>query len=270
MKKNYEQIAKATTIGLVAGLADTAAVTVWLHRSQTHHSLKLRAPLEIIARTIVWGTGTNPRAWAAVHRLHHENADTPKDPHSPVQEGRWGVLKLYFKNTPKYSRTATAIEEQGEYPADLQPDKLDTAVFNHRKLGLLASLAGHVAINKKIGNPGYMGLFSWAIEKAFYVNGGNLVNAIGHSGRHPGKALITGIIEPNEDGSYGADSAWVAGITMGEGNQRYHHDHPDSIYFGPNPESLDLVHRAARDLGGTIALGLIDCGLASVGEKQPS
>jgi stearoyl-CoA desaturase (delta-9 desaturase) len=270
MKKRTEQLAKAAVIGGLAGALDTAAVTVWMHRSYTHKSLKLAPPLETDARTVVWGTGTTPRAWAAVHRQHHEAADTPGDPHSPVQQGKWGVVKLYLKNTPRYTKASQAMEAAGEYPPDLQPDRLDKAVFNRKKLGLAASLAGHVGVNKAVGNPGYMGLVSWAVEKAFYVNGGNLVNSIGHAGAHPGKAIVTGEIEPNPDGSYGADSPWVAAITMGEGNQRYHHDHPESIYFGPDPVDKTLAEKAAYDLGGTIALSLIDHGMATAGEAPPT
>jgi stearoyl-CoA desaturase (delta-9 desaturase) len=263
LKKNTEQLTKAAIIGGIGGSLDIAAVTIWMHRSLTHHSLKLKPPMETTARSIVWGTGTIPRAWAAVHRLHHEAADTPADPHSPVQEGKWGVLKLYFRNAPKYNRTAKAIEALGEYPADLQPDRLDKAIFNRTKIGLLASLAVHIVANKAVGNRGYMGAMSWAIEKAVYVNGGNLVNSIGHAGARPGKAILTGKIEPHEDGSFGADSAWVAAVSMGEGNQRYHHKHPESVYFGPCPEELSFAERAAHDLGGAIALSMIEHGLAT-------
>jgi fatty-acid desaturase len=35
---------------------------------------------------------TSPKSWAAVHRLHHHYADTPLDPHSPVQRRPLSVL----------------------------------------------------------------------------------------------------------------------------------------------------------------------------------
>jgi hypothetical protein len=79
---------------------------------------------------------------------------------------------------------------------------------------------------------------------------------------HPFKALVTGEIEPQTDGSFGADSKVVSLLTLGEGNQRYHHEHPRSLYFGENPEETPLLARTAKDLGGTLALWLVRINLA--------
>ncbi|HUD10463.1 MAG TPA: fatty acid desaturase [Candidatus Saccharimonadales bacterium] len=265
--KIKNQLVKATSIGVAVGVADFAATTGWMHRSLTHKSYKPVSPLEIAARTVIWGTGTRPRVWATVHRTHHENADRTGDPHSPALQGRYGVAKLFFKNTPLYSRAARAVEEADVFAPDLQPDRLDKKIFDRTNLGLAASLAGHVAVNKAVGNPSYMGAVSWAVEKAVYVTGGNLVNSLGHGGIHPFRALVTGEIEPHADGSLGADSLAVSALTLGEGNQKYHHEHPGSIYFGDNPEGRSLPARAIKDLGGTAALSLIRFGLAEVGQE---
>jgi fatty-acid desaturase len=270
LSKQTEQLARAAAIGVAAGAMDTAAVTLWLHRSKTHGAYKLNPKLEMAARVIVWGSGTNPREWAQIHRRHHDFADTSDDPHSPVQEGKWGVEKLWAKNTPKYGKEAKRVTAQQDFPPDLQPDKLDKALFNNKRLGLAASLAGHVILNKVAGNPGYMGAVSFAAEKAFYVMGGNFVNSIGHSGAKPAEALVTGNITPHEDGSYGADSAWVAAMTLGEGRQKAHHDHPESVFFGPLDECDTLPKRLLQDMGGTAALALIEGGYATFGDGPPA
>jgi hypothetical protein len=126
-------------------------------------------------------------------------------------------------------------------------------------------LAGHITLNKTFGNPGYLGALSWLIEKAVYISGGNLVNSLGHAGIHPFKALVSGEIRPQPDGSFGADSMVVSILTLGEGNQRYHHQHPRSLYFGANPERAPLLARAAKDFGGTAALWLVRANLAETG-----
>jgi len=256
------QLVKATAIGTVTGLADFAATTCWMHRSLTHKAYKLAPPLEGAARAVMWGTGTRPRVWATVHRAHHKKADVEGDPHSPVLQGRFGVIKLFFKNTPMYARAARAVEKKGVFAVDLQPDQLDLMVFDRTKLGLSASLVGHVAANRVAGNAGYMGTVSWGIEKLVYIIGGNLVNSLGHAGVRPFKALVTGEIEQQPDGTFGADSKVVSLLTLGEGNQRYHHQHPRSLYFGETPEETPLLARAARDLGGTAALWLLRINLA--------
>ena len=201
--------------------------------------------------------------WATVHRAHHENADDVGDPHSPVLQGKYGVAKLFFKNTPKYGRAARAVEKEDVFAADLQPDDLDRAIFDQTRVGLWASLVGHISLNKRLGNPGYMGAISWVIEKAVYISGGNLVNSLGHAGIHPFKALVSGDIKPQPDGTFGADSMVVSLLTLGEGNQRYHHEHPKSLYFGEHPERARLFARAAKDFGGTAALLLVRTNLAT-------
>jgi fatty-acid desaturase len=254
--------ARAAAIGVVAGLADFAATTGWMHRSLTHNAYQLAPPIEGAARTMIWGTGTRPRVWATVHRAHHDNADREGDPHSPVLEGRYGVIKLFFKNTPMYGRAARTVEKKGVFAPDLQPDQLDRMVFDRVQLGLLASLVGHIAVNRAADNPGYMGTVSWAVEKVVYILGGNLVNSLGHAGVRPFKALLTGEIERQSDGTFGADSKVVSLLTLGEGNQHYHHEHPGSLYFGENPEETPLLARTAKDLGGTVALLLVRMNLA--------
>lgn len=257
------RLVKAMAIGTVAGLADFMATTGWMHRSLTHKSYKLAPPLEGAARVVIWGTGTRPRVWATVHRAHHENADIDGDPHSPVLQGRYGVVKLFFKNTPMYGRAARAVERKGVFAPDLQPDDLDKSIFDKVQLGLMTSFAGHMAVNRRAGNPAYMGAVSWGVEKLVYVSGGNLVNSLGHAGVHPFKALIAGEIERQPDGTFGTDSRVVSLLTLGEGNQRHHHEHPRSLYFGENPEGIPLLARAAKDLAGTAALWLVRINLAT-------
>ena len=256
------QLVSATGIGIIGGLLDFLATTCWMHRSLTHKSYKLAPPLEVAARTVIWGTGTRPRVWATVHRAHHDNADAEGDPHSPVLQGRYGVVKLFFKNTPDYGRAARAVEKEDVFAADLQPDELDRRVFDNVRLGLVTSLAGHAAINRAIGNAGYLGIVSWGIEKIVYIFGGNIVNSIGHAGAHPFRALFSGEIEPQPNGTFGADSKLVSILTLGEGNQLYHHEHPGSLYFGENPEEKPLLARTVKDLGGTAALWLVQANLA--------
>ena len=263
MRNIKEQLGTAVAIGVAGGVADFAATSGWMHRSLTHKSYEPKPVIKTAARTVIWGTGVVPRVWAAVHRKHHSNADVEGDPHSPVLQGKYGVLKVMARNPFLYRDAAKKISAE-EIPADLQPDRMDKLIFDKSKLGLLSSVIGHTALNKAAGNPAYMGVVSFGVEMGVYVAGGNLVNAIGHAGKHPAKALVTGEIEPNEDGSYGADSVIVGTLTLGEGMQRYHHDHPESPFFGPSHE-LNWGQRIVRDPVGAAALVMIDTGLAERG-----
>jgi len=68
-------------------------VTLYLHRSQAHRSVQFHPLVAHFMRFWLWlTTGMNTREWVAVHRKHHQAADTKDDPHSPKQQGIWRVL----------------------------------------------------------------------------------------------------------------------------------------------------------------------------------
>jgi len=72
----------------------TALVTeVYCHRYLAHRAFRLhRGPARFFDAYFRVIVGTDPESWAAVHRLHHRHADTPLDPHSPVQRHPLAVV----------------------------------------------------------------------------------------------------------------------------------------------------------------------------------
>jgi len=84
---------KLLLIGLVTTHLTIVAVTVYLHRCQTHRSLTLRPVVAHCFRFWLWlTTGMVTREWVAVHRCHHAHRESEKDPHSPVVVGINQVL----------------------------------------------------------------------------------------------------------------------------------------------------------------------------------
>jgi len=70
-----------------------ACVTLYLHRSQAHRAVTFHPAVAHFMRFWLWmTTGMNTREWVAVHRKHHQAADTEQDPHSPKVYGIWRVL----------------------------------------------------------------------------------------------------------------------------------------------------------------------------------
>lgn len=70
-----------------------ACVTLYLHRSQAHRAVQFHPVVSHFMRFWLWlTTGMNTREWVAVHRKHHQAADTEQDPHSPKVYGIWRVL----------------------------------------------------------------------------------------------------------------------------------------------------------------------------------
>ena len=69
------------------------AVTLYLHRSQSHRSVQFHPMVAHLFRFWLWfTTGMITREWVAVHRQHHQCPDQANDPHSPQVYGIWRVL----------------------------------------------------------------------------------------------------------------------------------------------------------------------------------
>ena len=80
-------------IALVLTHVTIAAVTIFLHRHQTHRALDLHAVASHFFRFWLWlTTGMVTRQWVAVHRKHHARVETSEDPHSPQVHGVGRVL----------------------------------------------------------------------------------------------------------------------------------------------------------------------------------
>jgi stearoyl-CoA desaturase (delta-9 desaturase) len=116
---------------VIAALALThvtiAAVTIYLHRSQSHHALALHPLPSHFFRFWLWlTTGMVTRQWIAVHRKHHAKCETAEDPHSPqrlgIQRVLWGGMFLYMKE-------AKDAETLARYGAGAPSDWLERHVY---------------------------------------------------------------------------------------------------------------------------------------------
>jgi len=62
----------------------------FLHRYGAHRQFTMSKTVERVFHFLAWvvmgSSFLSPRAYAILHRMHHAYSDTPKDPHSPVQE----------------------------------------------------------------------------------------------------------------------------------------------------------------------------------------
>lgn len=66
------------------------AITAGYHRYFSHRGYKTSRVFQFILGLIgTTATQKGPLWWAAIHRRHHRDSDTPRDVHSPVQRGFW-------------------------------------------------------------------------------------------------------------------------------------------------------------------------------------
>src|SRR5262245_3343192 len=104
---------------VIAGHITNVCVTLFLHRAQTHRSVKLHALAALPMRLWLWlTTAIVTKEWVACHRKHHAFADREGDPHSPLLEGlRNIVLKgaFYYRRTV---RQPGILEKYGRVTAN--------------------------------------------------------------------------------------------------------------------------------------------------------
>jgi len=127
-----------------------ACVTLYLHRSQAHRGVQFHPAVAHFMRFWLWlTTGMVTKEWVAVHRKHHQAADTEQDPHSPKYYGIWRVLFGGALLYVKAAKNKILLEELGiGTPNDWIEENLYTP---HSRLGILIMLIIDLALFGPVG-----------------------------------------------------------------------------------------------------------------------
>ncbi|MDP9006540.1 MAG: fatty acid desaturase [Actinomycetota bacterium] len=212
----------AAVIGLSSGILTALVTEIYCHRCLAHRAFRVHPVLASLLDTYLQVTGgTHPETWAAIHRLHHRYADTPLDPHSPLQRRPLSVLV----GTPYLFAMA-----RRQLPANTAPG---TGIPHLALRGLVLAfffvIFGLVQV-----------LTMLAVHLVCYLGIMGMVNTAGHLyGRKP---------HPDFPGY---DLAWLAIPLLGHGYHNSHHAHPAAARTG----LLDPIWPLLRLLA---ALGLIE------------
>lgn len=206
---------------LSAYLLNVFYITVLYHRGLTHGAVRLKP---WVRRLVVWSgnwvTGLDPKGWSCMHRLHHVYADTPLDPHSPVQLGVFGV---FLGQLHSYKRALHHLMKKMEPHTSAVRD-LDFSVnwLNRKKLWFLPYVL-HAAIGVAIG----AFFHAWLLGGAYWLGimshplQGWMVNSLAH--RFGYRNFNT------PDNS--KNNLIVSWLVMGEGYQNNHHHRPSAAKF---------------------------------------
>lgn len=150
------------------------AVTVYLHRHQSHRAIDLTHIPSHFFRFWLWlTTGMVTKEWVAVHRCHHAHVDTPLDPHSPIMQGIRTILWTGVIPYRKAARQKALLERYGTgTPNDWIERNLYT---KHPVLGVVTMLGLNILLF------GWPGILVWGVQMAWipFLAAG-VVNGIGH------------------------------------------------------------------------------------------
>ncbi|MGA9855132.1 MAG: fatty acid desaturase [Gammaproteobacteria bacterium] len=200
------------------------AVTLFLHRDQTHRGLELHSAVRHFFRFWLWmTTGMVTREWVAVHRKHHARCETADDPHSPQVKG---LLKVLLEGAELYrieARQKDTVEKYGRGTVD---DWMERHVYGrHPIFGVSLMLVIDVLL---LGLPG---ITVWAIQMlAIPVLAAGVVNGMGHYSGYR-----------NFECKDAATNVFPWGfIVGGEELHNNHHAFPSSAKFSQRPWEVDL------------------------------
>ena len=151
-----------------------AAVTIYLHRHQTHRALDLNPAVSHFFRFWLWlTTGMRTTEWVAIHRKHHARVETAEDPHSPRI---LGIKTVLLTGAELYRREAAKARTIEKYGFNTPADWLERNLYHPcNSLGICLMLILNVTLF------GFIGITIWAVQMAwipFFAAG--VINGVGH------------------------------------------------------------------------------------------
>lgn len=209
-------------------------ISICYHRYYNHRSFEMRRPLKWVLLLLGCLCGQlGPMRWVRVHRVHHRNAETDLDPHSP----RNGFWHAHFGWLLELHRRAR-IPELHSWPADLLKD--GDCVFFERAYPFIqaASFLAFYAIGGWDAVL-WLGFFRICLTLHSIWS----INSLGHSFGY--RNFASGDDSTNLKG-------WAL-LTAGEALHNNHHAHPRSARFSAKPGERDMCWLIIR---GFAALGL--------------
>jgi stearoyl-CoA desaturase (delta-9 desaturase) len=150
------------------------AVTLYLHRDQTHRGLKLHPVVQHFFRLHLWlTTGMLTKDWVAIHRKHHANCETEDDPHSPQF---YGIKTVLYSGVELYTEERENKQTLEKYGKGTPNDWLENNIYSRfHFLGITLMFLIDVALF------GVIGITFWAIQIIwipFFAAG--VINGLGH------------------------------------------------------------------------------------------
>ncbi|WED43919.1 acyl-CoA desaturase [Legionella cardiaca] len=196
------------------------AISIYLHRSQTHRAVEFHPLLRHFFRFWLWLTTAIVRSeWVAIHRAHHQAPDQGADPHSPLN---YGLPNMFLRGAEIYNR-AKDPEIISKYGYINDNDFLETLFKT--KIGPFCFLLLEITLF------GLWGIVMWNLQMLFQIIAQtSLINGLGH---------YCGYRNFQTDDNSHNLIRWGILISGEELHNNHHHD-PASAKFSYNRNELDI------------------------------
>lgn len=208
---SWPALVAAVTLTWVAG---GLGISMGYHRLLTHRSYRVPLPLEyLLAACGALALQGGPIFWVATHRIHHQNADQPGDPHSPRDGGWWAHVGWLLRSNPDNSDTL----KMSKYAPDLAKHRFYVWLNDYHWVPIAVLGAALFAL-------GGWALVLWGICLRVVV--GLHVTWLVNSGTH---MWGTRRFATRDDSR---NNWWIALLSFGEGWHNNHHAWPTSARHG--------------------------------------
>ena len=232
------------TTSLVVLLFVSFAARMWVteaiyHRYFSHRSFKASRFVQFVFALLGTQSGQRgPLWWAAKHRVHHQQADTPGDPHSP-NAGSFGyAFAAWLWDRRTGDTNLDIIPDFARFPELRWLNKNYALPFYGG--GLVLVLAGHLGW---LG-PGITGgsalLWGFFLPVTVTLLGVGLVNSAAHS---PG---VPGGFRRFETADQSVNRPLLALVTLGGGWHNNHHRFAAAARAGFAWWELDIAYYVLR------------------------
>lgn len=217
------------------------ALTAGYHRYFSHKSFNTsRAFQFVLALLGTTAAQRDPLWWASHHRLHHQNADTDEDPHSPRQHGFWWAHIGWVMKRELGRTDFSKVRDFAKYPELMWLNRhpyFPPFMLAALLLGLGASLD---RLNPTLGVSGPQFLFyGFFLSTVVVYHVTFCINSVAHLW---GKKRF----DTDDD----SRNNWLLGLlAMGEGWHNNHHRYAVCARQGFAWWEIDLTYLFLRMLG---------------------
>jgi stearoyl-CoA desaturase (delta-9 desaturase) len=216
------------------------AITGVYHRYFSHRTFKTsRWAQFIFAMVGASSAQRGPLWWAANHRNHHRESDTPADPHSPVHYSFFRSHAGWFMCTRYYATQYERIRDFARFPELVWLNRFDKAI--PAALGLGVYLCG-LWLEYAVPSLGVTGLqlFVWGfvLSTTVLFHATASINSLAH---------IFGN-KRYDTGDESRNNFWLALITLGEGWHNNHHKHMGCTRQGFYWWEIDITYYCLKFL----------------------
>ena len=219
------------------------AITGFYHRYFSHRTFKTSRFGQFLF-AVLGGSSIQRGAlwWAANHRNHHRESDTPADPHSPVQYGFFRSHAGWFMCTRYYKTQYNRIQDFARFPELKWLNRYDKAVPTLYGVSLYLFGLGIERTFPSLGVTS-MQFFVWGffISTTILFHATASINSLSH---------IYGN-QRYDTGDQSRNNFWLAIITLGEGWHNNHHQHMGCTRQGFYWWEIDLTYYGLKFLSWT-------------------